>query len=104
MVTNSHSAGNGALAATSAQIGLASTAPAALPMRARHLAIARVVELYMANYAGRDATRAHRLTWWSGAIGAVALQDVTDDHVHVALEALAHKTATDCCASGAHFW
>ncbi len=65
----------------------------ALPMRAGHLPMADVLDLYMAHYAGADTTRVQRLTWWRGKIGQIALQDLTDDHVHAALEDLATRPA-----------
>lgn len=61
----------------------------ALPMRQGTLALADLIDLYMAHYAGRDSTRVQRLNWWRHQVGAIALQDLSDDHVHAALEALA---------------
>lgn len=62
-----------------------------LPMRAGHLPLADVINLYMAYYAGRDTTRVQRLTWWKARLGTVPLQDLSDDHVHEAMEALANQ-------------
>jgi integrase len=59
-----------------------------LPMRAGSLLLTELVDLYMAHYAGRDETRLQRLTWWSRQVGQVALHELTDDHVHAALQAL----------------
>lgn len=64
-----------------------------LPMRAGDLALARLIDLYMAHYSGRDETRLQRLTWWKSKVGQLALQDLTDDHVHAALEDLATRPA-----------
>jgi integrase len=64
-------------------------APPALPLRAGHLAMGDAIDLYMAHYAGRDSTRVQRLSWWKAKLGAIALQDLTDDHVHAAIEELA---------------
>lgn len=50
-----------------------------------------LIDLYMAEYAGRDSTRVQRLAWWAGKVGDVMLQDLTDDHVHAALQALASQ-------------
>lgn len=61
----------------------------ALPLRAAQLAIGDLIDLYMAHYAGRDETRLQRLTWWKARLGQLALQDLTDDHVHAAVEDLA---------------
>jgi hypothetical protein len=43
----------------------------------------------MASYTGRDTTRTTRLAWWVARIGEMRLDEVTDDHVHDALEELA---------------
>lgn len=64
-----------------------------LPMRAGGLPMTDLLDLYMAHYAGRDSTRVQRLTWWRARVGQVALQDLTDDHVHAALEDLASRPA-----------
>ncbi|MBN8491154.1 MAG: site-specific integrase [Burkholderiales bacterium] len=64
-----------------------------LPMRQGTMLLADLVDLYMAHYAGRDSTRVQRLGWWRGQVGQVALQDLSDDHVHVALEALANQAS-----------
>lgn len=64
---------------------------AALPLRDGAITITRLVELYMQNYAGRDGSRLQRLTWWQGQIGTLALQDVSDDQIHAALDALARQ-------------
>ena len=60
-----------------------------LPMRAGGITLADLIDLYMAHYAGRDGTRTQRLSWWVGQVGSVTLQDLTDDHVHAAIEGLA---------------
>lgn len=62
-----------------------------LPLRAGTISIRALIDLYMAEYAGRDRTRIQRLTWWADKVGDVALQDLSDDHVHAALEALASE-------------
>lgn len=59
-----------------------------LPLRAGGLSIADVIDLYMQQYAGRDTTRMQRLTWWRSQVGTIALQDLSDDEVHAALESL----------------
>ena len=63
------------------------------PMRAGHLPVADLIDLYMADYAGRDTSRHQRLGWWRTQLGAVPLQEVTDDHIHAALEALKSQPA-----------
>ena len=60
-------------------------APPALPMRDGAMTIARLIDLYMAHYAGRDGSRLQRLGWWSAQLGAVRLDEVIDDHLHVAI-------------------
>lgn len=62
-----------------------------LPMRAGHLPVAELIDLYMAHYAGRDSTRVQRLTWWKARLGSVPLQELCDDHVHEAMESLANQ-------------
>jgi integrase len=62
---------------------------APLPLRAGDIRLDALIDLYMAHYAGRDTTRTQRLTWWSTQLGALRLDELTDDHVHAALEVLA---------------
>lgn len=64
-----------------------------LPMRAGALTIADLIDLYMAQYAGRDPTRLQRLGWWVAKVGAVRLDEINDDHLHVALETLTGQAA-----------
>lgn len=58
-------------------------------MRDGALAVGPLIDLYMAHYTGRDTTRVQRLTWWAGQIGQLRLAEVSDDHIHAALEQLA---------------
>lgn len=67
--------------------------PSPLPMRDGGITIAALIELYMAAYAGRDVTRTQRLTWWTGQVGALRLDELTDDHLHAALESLAGRAS-----------
>ena len=60
-----------------------------LPQRAGAMPMRELIDHYMARYAGRDTARVQRLGWWSARLGDKALQDVSDDHVHVALAELA---------------
>jgi len=53
------------------------------------MTVAALVERYMADYKGRDSTRAQRLAWWSARLGTARLVDVTDDDIYFALEDLA---------------
>ena len=50
--------------------------------------MARIIDLYMGQYARRDARRAQRLPSWAEQVGELALSDLSDDHVHAALETL----------------
>ena len=69
------------------------TALAPLPMRDGDLALADLIGLYMAHYEGRDPTRMQRLTWWRAQLGALRLGEVTDDHLHTALETLTDRAS-----------
>jgi len=86
MATAIKSAGDGIASDSVVQTGLPP-----LPLRAGALPMVDVIDLYMAHYAGRDSTRVQRLTWWKTKLGGVALQDLSDDHVHAALEDLAQQ-------------
>lgn len=66
---------------------------APLPLRRDDMPVAELIDLYMAHYAGRDTTRLQRLTWWQARLGTLRLDEVSDDHVHAALEALAGDPA-----------
>lgn len=89
MANRIESAGISALVSDStAQTGLPS-----LPMRAGDLSVADLIDLYMTHYAGRDRTRVQRLGWWRAQVGTVALQDLSDDHVHAAVEALSTQSS-----------
>lgn len=63
----------------------------ALPLRAGQLPLGDLVDLYMAHYDGRDTTRVQRLTWWKARLGALPLAELSDDHVHAAIEELANQ-------------
>src|SRR4051812_6134563 len=90
MQTRNESAGPSApLPVSAAQTG---TLPS-LPLRAGQLTVAALIDLYMAHYAGRDPTRLQRLTWWTGQIGPMQLDQISDDHVHAALETLARQSS-----------
>lgn len=64
-----------------------------LPLRAGDITIARLVEFYMAHYDGRDRCRARRLQHWVDRLGHLTLAELSDDHVHAELEALAQRNA-----------
>lgn len=56
-----------------------------------NLTIRELADLYMADHVGRDPALAYRLSWWCSKIGDLALGEISDDHVHDALEDLATK-------------
>lgn len=58
-------------------------------MRTGKITIRAIVDLYMAEYAGRDTTRAQRLGWWVDKIGGVTLAELTDDQIYFAVQDLA---------------
>jgi integrase len=62
-------------------------------MRDGSVTLGAVIDAYMAQYAGRDGTRVHRLAFWSERLGAVTLSDLSDDQVHAELEILAARSA-----------
>lgn len=70
-------------------LGAEGVSLAPLPLRAGHMSISDLIDAYMERYDGRDPTRIQRLSWWKAKVGAVALQDLSDDHVHAAIEELA---------------
>jgi integrase len=100
MVEQPKSVGDGAQPGGDAQTGkLLASAPSeplrshALPARAGHLTIHAVIELYMAQYTGRDSSRGQRLGWWIAQIGSIPLSELTDDEVHSALAGLSSQTS-----------
>jgi len=58
-------------------------------VRTGEITIREIVDRYMAEYAGRDTTRAQRLGWWVAKLGSVSLADLTDDSIYFALQDLA---------------
>ena len=64
-----------------------------IPMRDGAMTVRALIDLYMAHYAGRDTTRLQRLSWWVSQLSETALQDLTDDHIHAAIQALTQKQA-----------
>ncbi len=65
----------------------------ALPLRAGHITIRELIDLYFAYYAGRDSTRVQRLTWWAAQVGEKRLDELSDDDVFAAREVLANGPA-----------
>lgn len=66
---------------------------APLPLRHGAITLADLIDLYMAHYAGRDTTRVQRLSWWKARLGSLALQELSDDHVHSALQELEQQSS-----------
>lgn len=73
-----------------------------LPMRDSTITVSNLIDLYMAQYAGRDGSRLQRLSWWSAKLGDLTLATVSDDHLHAALEALSVQPATYFAGNDAH--
>lgn len=99
MVKQVKSAGPASVSATGTQTeapqhsgALAVPLRTALPRRNGAIVMADLIDLYMADYTGRDSARVQRLGWWQERIGATTLQDLSDDQVHEALEQLADQT------------
>ena len=67
------------------------SALASLPMRTGSMLLSELIDLYMAHYAGRDTTRVQRLTWWRNQIGEMAIEAISDDDIHAAIESLARQ-------------
>lgn len=89
MESRNTSGGDGGVPVSTSQAGLPGSG--SLPMRAGHLPMREVVNLYLSAYTGKDSSRIQRLTWWIGRIGSLPLQDLTDDHIHAALEELSQQ-------------
>lgn len=66
----------------------ASPTASAVATRDGSVTISRLIDAYMASYAGRDRTRAQRLGWWAARLGQVSLGELSDDDIFDALEAL----------------
>ncbi|MBK6006834.1 site-specific integrase [Ramlibacter ginsenosidimutans] len=63
------------------------------PLRDGALTVRELVHLYLSSYSGRDSSRMQRLEWWVDRIGGLSLSDLSDDHVHSALDGLAKQPA-----------
>ena len=64
----------------------------ALPMRCGTILMSDMIDVYLALRRQRPQ-RVQRLAWWQSRVGALTLQDLSDDHVHAALEDLASRPA-----------
>ena len=92
------SAGDCAVLAGATPTGTTSSgahAPSSAPVRRERNGSNTLAELigeYMAQYAGRDTTRAQRLRWWAVQLGDVRLADFDDDRAYYAMEDLAAQS------------
>jgi integrase len=59
-----------------------------LPMRDGSITMMRLADLFLAHYDGRDRAVTQRIGWWIGRIGPLRLDELTDDHLHAALDHL----------------
>lgn len=73
-----------------------------LPSRRGEIALSELVDLYFSRYRGRDTTRRQRLAWWIDQLGAMRLQDISDDDIHAALSRLAQEPARCFAGHDAH--
>ncbi|WP_164963971.1 site-specific integrase [Rubrivivax sp. JA1026] len=87
--TGSHTAGTPAAVTLPHSLMLAG----ALPVRDGSITISRLCDLYMAQYTGRDRTVPQRLDFWRSQIGSIPLEQLTDDEVHLGIEALTQRTS-----------
>lgn len=67
--------------------------PATLPLRDGSITVSALCDLYMAQYTGRDPAMTQRLGWWRERIGSLRLDELSDDHLHEGMEALAARTS-----------
>jgi integrase len=65
----------------------------ALPQRDGSVLMGTLFDLYMAQYSGRDTAFPQRLDWWRHQVGALPLQELSDDHLHDALQLLANTSS-----------
>ena len=65
----------------------------ALAERPATVTVGELIDRYMAEYAGADTTRAHRMAAWHSLLGEFALQQVNADLVYVSREELATQPA-----------
>lgn len=63
-------------------------ATAVLPQRDGTIPLADLIDLYMAQYQGRDSALPQRLAFWRARVGQLQLQQLDDDAVHAALDVL----------------
>ena len=64
-----------------------------LPTRDGSVTVSALCDLYMAQYTGRDRSLTQRLAWWRGRIGALRLDQLSDDELHDGLEFLAAQNS-----------
>lgn len=88
------SAGDVATPASTAHRQHGAPAPRSIATRDASASIASLIDAYMAAYDGRDTTRAQRLAFWRGRIGALKLAEVDDDLIFGVMEELAGRRGT----------
>lgn len=71
----------------------AATQPAPLPLRDGSLTVSALIDLYFQQYTGRDTSLVQRLAWWRVQVGALRLDELSDDQLHAALETLAAQSS-----------
>ena len=94
----------GSKPSTSRPLGEPPLAAPALPLRAGHLTLRSLIDLYFAHYSGRDGALVQRLGWWSSRLGDRTLVSLCDDEIHSAVQALSAQPGryfAGCDAFGA---
>jgi len=72
-------------------IGAPAAPSVAFAQRDGTMSLGKLIDLYMASYAGQDVSRPQRLAWWVAKLGHRTLADLTDDDIFHALEELAAR-------------
>src|SRR5690606_13139670 len=73
---------------TQQSAGEAKLATSSANLRTGNLTITETVNQYMATYAGRDTSRAHRLRYWCASCGSIRLIDIDGDIVFAGIKEL----------------
>lgn len=85
------SAGDVTAPASASQTGLNGAVPRIAATRDGSITLAKLVDAYMAEYAGRDTTRTQRLGLWTARIGHLKLSELDDDVIHEAMKAFSQR-------------
>jgi integrase len=97
MIVLKQSAGDGVVSDSATQTGtpkkaalagLSLNSPCRVRPRSGETPVCTLIEEYMLQYSGRDTSRGQRLRWWQEILGELPLRELTDDHVHAAVEEL----------------